>query len=179
MSRIGKQPIPIPKGVEVHKEGSNIRVKGPKGELNFDIPLEIEFRQEDDALWLEDKQGSKRSRALHGVSRTRVANMVAGVTVGFSKILEIIGVGYRAQVEGRKLVLNVRYDHPVEFVLPEGINAEVKDRPLTVTVSGIDKALVGQIAANIRAVQKPDPYKGKGIKYADERIRRKAGKSAG
>lgn len=179
MSRIGKQPIPIPKGVEVHSEGSRLRVKGPKGELSFDVPSEMELRQEDDVIWLDDKQGSKRSKALHGASRTRVANMVAGVTDGFSKTLEITGVGYRAQVEGRKLVLNLRHDHPVEFELPEGIDAEVGERPLTVTVRGIDKVLVGQMAANIRAVQKPDPYKGKGIKYADEQIRRKAGKSAG
>lgn len=179
MSRIGKLPIPLPKGVEVTHEGSAVRVKGPKGELGWTLPRGIALRQEDDGLVLDDQLGNTTGKALHGTSRALLANMVLGVTSGFSKVLEVNGVGYRVQLQGKKLVFNLNYDHPIEYPLPEGITAEVADRPLTVTIRGIDKQLVGQVAANIRAIQKPDPYKGKGIKYVDEQVRRKTGKSAG
>jgi large subunit ribosomal protein L6 len=179
MSRIGKQPIPIPTGVEVKMDGASVHIKGPKGGLEWSLPVGIGLRVDGGTIHLEDKLGNTRGKALHGTSRTLVANMVTGVTQGYTRALEIIGVGYRAQVAGRKLVLNLRYDHPIEFPLPEGVNAEVTDRPLKITLRGIDKALLGQTAANIRAFQKPDPYKGKGIRYEGEQVRKKAGKSAG
>ena len=179
MSRIGKQPIPIPKGVEVVQDGQRVRVKGPKGELEWTLPDGIGLTRDGDTLKVENLLGNSRGNALHGVSRTRVANLVIGVSEGFRKTLEIVGVGYRAQVEGKNLVLNIQYNHPVVFPIPEGISIKVEDRPLRVIVEGIDKELVGQTAANIRAIQPPEPYKGKGIRYEGEQVRRKAGKSAG
>jgi len=179
MSRIGKMPIPIPGGVEFKLDGKHVKVKGPKGELEWTVPKGMGVRVDDGVVHVDDQLGDNFGRALHGTVRTLLANMVQGVTEGYQKQLEINGVGYRAQMQGKTLVLNLNYDHPIEYPMPEGIEAEVTDRPLVVTVRGIDKQMVGQVAANIRAIQKPDPYKGKGIKYVGEQIRRKAGKSAG
>ncbi len=175
MPRIGKKPIPVPSGVEVKVEGRQVTVKGPKGTLNDVFHKRVQFEQKDNTIFVTIKKpDEKRSRELWGLSRVLVANMVEGVTKGFSKQLEVNGVGYRASMSGKKLVLHVGYSQPVEFEIPEGI--EVKVEKNVITVSGINKQQVGQIAAQIREIRKPEPYKGKGIKYMDEQIRRKAGK---
>ncbi|HZJ84996.1 MAG TPA: 50S ribosomal protein L6 [Syntrophomonadaceae bacterium] len=176
MSRIGKKPISLPKGVEVKKEGNQIIVKGPKGTLSQNLPEEINFSQEENELILERPNDDKKYRALHGLSRSLVANMVEGVTNGYEKKLELVGVGYRAQLQGKKLVINIGFSQPVEVDPPEGIEFEVP-AVTKITVKGIDKQLVGNTAAHIRAIRKPEPYKGKGIKYENETIRRKAGKA--
>lgn len=182
MSRIGKQPIPIPPGVEVILEDRSVTVKGPKGVLTRTLRPEISVRREDSLLRVERKDDSRLAKALHGLSRTLIANMIQGVTEGYQKVLEVHGVGYRAQMVGKKLQLNVGYSHPVEIDPPPGIEFEVGQDPSAriplIYVRGIDKELVGQVAANIRAVRKPEPYKGKGIRYQGEQVRRKAGKSA-
>ncbi|MBU1701387.1 MAG: 50S ribosomal protein L6 [Candidatus Eisenbacteria bacterium] len=179
MSRIGKLPIEIPKGVEIRQEGQRINVKGPKGEMTWTLPRGINIRRDGETLFVEDNLGTNEGRALHGANRSHVANLITGVTAGYAKVLEIIGVGYRAQMEGKNLILNLRYNHPIVFPVPDGVTAEVTDRPLKIKISGIDKVVIGQTAANIRAIQKPDPYKGKGIRYEGEQVRKKAGKSAG
>lgn len=176
MSRIGKKPISLPKGVEVKKEGNQVIVKGPKGTLSQNLPEEISFSQEENELILERPNDDKKYRALHGLSRSLVANMVEGVTNGYEKKLELVGVGYRAQLQGKKLVINIGFSQPVEVDPPEGIEFEVP-AVTKITVKGIDKQLVGNTAAHIRAIRKPEPYKGKGIKYENETIRRKAGKA--
>lgn len=176
MSRIGKKPISLPKGVEVTRDGSKITVKGPKGALTQVFPEEITIVQEDNQLLVQRHSDEKKHRALHGLSRALLANMVEGVTNGFEKKLELVGVGYRAQLQGKKLVINIGFSHPVEIDPPEGIEFEVP-AATKITVRGIDKQLVGNTAAHIRAVRKPEPYKGKGIKYENEVIRRKAGKA--
>ena len=176
MSRIGRMPIPIPSGVEVTLDGSRVAVKGPKGELERVISPELRVVQEDAALRVERPTDDKRSRELHGLTRTLLANMVIGVTEGYRKSLEITGVGYRAQLVGKKLQLNLGYSHPVEIDPPEGVSFEVEN-PVRLAVVGIDKELVGHVAARVRATRKPEPYKGKGVRYAGEQIRRKAGKA--
>jgi large subunit ribosomal protein L6 len=176
MSRIGRMPIPVPSGVEVTIEGSHVAVKGPRGELARDIAPELRVVQQDGVLVVERPSDDKRSRELHGLSRTLVANMVTGVTTGFRKGLEITGVGYRAQLVGQKLQLNLGYSHPIEIDPPAGITFEV-ETPTRLAVSGIDKELVGHVAARVRAQRKPEPYKGKGVRYTGEIIRRKAGKA--
>ncbi|NLB87773.1 MAG: 50S ribosomal protein L6 [Syntrophomonadaceae bacterium] len=176
MSRIGKKPISLPKGVEVTRDGSTITVKGPKGALTQVFPEEITIVQEDNQVLVQRPSDDKRHRALHGLSRALLANMVEGVTNGFEKKLELVGVGYRAQLQGKKLVINIGFSHPVEIDPPEGIEFEVP-AATKITVKGIDKQLVGNTAAHIRAIRKPEPYKGKGIKYENEVIRRKAGKA--
>lgn len=176
MSRIGKQPISLPAGVDVKVEGSSISVTGPKGKLTQGFPSEITFTQEDGVIVANRPSENKKHRALHGLSRALLANMVAGVTNGFEKKLELVGVGYRAQMQGEKLVINIGFSHPVEVDAPEGIEFEVP-AATKITVKGIDKQLVGNTAAHIRAIRKPEPYKGKGIKYENEIIRRKAGKA--
>lgn len=177
MSRIGKRPIPIPPKVEVKIEGQDVAVKGPKGQLARSIPALIAVSLvEGNTVLVERVDESRSARQLHGLCRTLVANMVNGVSTGFQKKLEIQGVGYRASMQGTKLVLNMGYSHPVEILPPEGIQLAVEGT-LNVTVSGIDKELVGNIAAKIRAVREPEPYKGKGIRYQGEKVRRKAGKS--
>jgi large subunit ribosomal protein L6 len=176
MSRIGRMPIPIPDGVEVSLEGQHVRVTGPLGSLERDIHPEMTLVQEDGVLRVERPSDAPRHRALHGLTRSLVANMVTGVTSGFTKNLEISGVGYRAQLQGDTLVLALGFSHPVEVKPPEGITFTV-DTPTRLAVSGPDRELVGQVAAAIRARRKPEPYKGKGIKYAGEQIRRKAGKA--
>jgi len=176
MSRIGRLPIPIPAGVEVTVDGSLVTVRGPKGELRREVAPEVSVVHEDSSLRVERPRDDKRSRELHGLTRTLVANMVTGVTTGFRKPLEITGVGYRAQKVGDKLQLSLGYSHPVEIQPPAGISFEV-DNPTRLAVVGIDKELVGLTAARIRATRKPEPYKGKGVRYAGEQIRRKAGKA--
>ncbi len=178
MSRIGKQPITIPSGVEVSISGQHVAVKGPKGTLELDAPGEIEIASEGDQVVITRPDDERRNRALHGLTRSLVNNMVVGVSEGFVRELEIVGVGYRATAQGpSKLELQVGYSHSVPVDAPEGITLEVPS-PNRIIVRGADKQLVGQVAANIRKVRKPEPYKGKGIRYSDERVLRKAGKSA-
>jgi len=177
MSRIGKLPINIPGGVTITVGDDNtVTVKGPKGELCERISPQIEVSMDNGILNVSRPSDNKTHRSLHGLSRTLINNMVTGVTNGFEKQLDIVGVGYRAQKQGNKLVLNVGYSHPVEFVEPEGVTYEVP-APTKIIVKGISKQQVGQLAANIRAVREPEPYKGKGIKYSNEVIRRKEGKT--
>lgn len=177
MSRIGKLPVTILNGVTITVgEDNTVTVKGPKGQLSERISKEMIIDQEDGVLHVKRPSDDKRHRALHGLSRTLINNMVVGVTNGFTKTLDIVGVGYRAQKQGNKLVLNVGYSHPVEFSEPAGIQFDVP-APNKIVVSGINKQLVGQMAANIRAVREPEPYKGKGIKYDYEIVRRKEGKT--
>lgn len=176
MSRIGKAPIPLPDKVSVNLDGLTVTVKGPKGELSRTLPRGVEIHQEGESLIVRPVDASRRSRERHGLCRTLVANMIQGVSQGFSRKLEIIGVGYRAQVQGKKLVVNAGYSHPVEMIAPDGVSYAVENNTL-VTVSGTDKELVGDVAAKIRGIRPPEPYKGKGIKYEGERILRKAGKT--
>lgn len=177
MSRIGNQPIPVPKGVKLDINGSYIKVIGPKGTLERNIRPEIGLQEEGETLAVVRKDNSKRTRAFSGLTRTLLSNMIVGVDKGFQKKLSIEGVGYRAEVKGAILNLSVGYSNPVEFDLPKGVTAEV-DKANNVTLDCIDKELLGETAAKIRAVRPPEPYKGKGIRYADEYIARKAGKSA-
>lgn len=177
MSRIGNQPIPVPKGVKLDINGSYVKVVGPKGTLERHIRPEIGLQEEDGNLIIVRKDNSKRTVAFSGLTRTLVSNMIVGVDKGFQKKLSIEGVGYRAEVKGTVLNLSVGYSNPVEFDLPKGVTAEV-DKANNVTLDCIDKELLGETAAKIRAVRPPEPYKGKGIRYTDEYIARKAGKSA-
>lgn len=177
MSRIGKAPITVPSGVDVSIAGDRIEVKGPKGSLTQEIPAEICVRQDGDVLVVERSDDERRSRSLHGLVRSLVANMVTGVTQGFQKDLEIVGVGYRATPKGKDAIeLSLGFSHPVTVQAPSGIEFNVP-QPTRVEVHGIDKQLVGQVAADIRAWRKPEPYKGKGVRYAGEHIRRKVGKA--
>ena len=177
MSRVGNQPILIASGVTVEKSGSKVVVSGSKGKLELDINPLISVEIEEQVLTVKRKDDQKKSKALHGLTRNLIANMVTGVTSGWSKDLELVGVGFRAQVNGNKLVLNIGYSHPVEIESKNGMIFEVVDNT-KIKVSGIDKQLVGQLAANIRKVRPPDVYKGKGIRYSGEYIRKKVGKSA-
>jgi large subunit ribosomal protein L6 len=178
MSRIGRSPIPVPSGVEITIAGDSITVKGPQGSLSRQIPEPITIRQEGDELLVERPNDERNSRARHGLVRSLVNNMVVGVSSGFSKELEIVGVGYRAAAAGpSKLDLALGFSHPVAVEAPEGITFEVP-APTRIIVKGIDKEAVGQVAANIRKIRKPEPYKGKGVRYAGERVLRKAGKAA-
>lgn len=178
MSRVGRAPIPVPKGVEVKIEGTQITVKGPKGTLERVISETISISEQDGNLIVERADDDRNSRALHGLTRSLVNNMVVGVSEGFRKDLDIIGVGYRATAKGpNKLELALGFSHPVNVEAPDGITFEVP-APTNVAVIGIDKELVGQVAANIRAIRKPEPYKGKGVRYRDEYVMRKAGKAA-
>jgi len=176
VSRIGRKPISLPPGVEINIENNNITVKGPKGTLSQAIPEDITIDRQESELLVQRPSDAKKHRALHGLTRALVANMVEGVTKGFEKKLEMVGVGYRAQMQGSKLVINIGFSHPVEVEPPEGIEFEVP-AVTRITVKGIDKQLVGNTAAHIRAIRKPEPYKGKGLKYENEVIRRKAGKT--
>ena len=177
MSRIGKAPITVPSGVEVSVSGRTITVTGPKGTLSREIPGEITVRQEDGSLLVERPNDERQQRAMHGLTRSLVNNMVVGVTDGFRKQLEIVGVGYRAEAQGPGSIrLALGFSHPVFVTAPEGVAFEVP-APTQVVVTGIDKEVVGQVAANIRSIRKPEPYKGKGVRYAGERILRKAGKA--
>ena len=176
MSRIGKLPIPIPAKVDVSISGQTVAVKGPKGELSRSLPAEVSVAIDNSVVKVTPVDASRRARQMHGLCRTLVANMVEGVSSGFQKRLEIQGVGYRAATQGTKLVLNVGYSKPVEIEPPTGVQVAVEANT-NLIVSGIDKELVGNMAAKIRAVRPPEPYKGKGIRYVGEYVRRKAGKS--
>ena len=176
MSRIGRLPIAVPSGVDVMIDGRQVTVKGPKGSLTRTLHPDMRVSQEDGSLVVTRPTEQKTHKQLHGLTRTLVNNMVVGVTDGYRKGLEITGVGYRAALSGRKLTLNLGYSHPIEIDPPEGIAFEVEN-PTRLAVVGIDKELVGQIAAQVRATRKPEPYKGKGVRYAGEYIRRKAGKA--
>ena len=178
MSRIGKSPIPVPSGVEVTVADGRVAVKGPQGTLERVIPGEITIRQEDSTLFVERPNDERQNRALHGLTRSLVNNMVTGVASGFTKELEIVGVGYRATAKGpTQLELALGFSHPVFVDAPAGISFEVPI-PTRIVVKGIDKEMVGQVAANIRKIRKPEPYKGKGVRYAGEYVQRKAGKAA-
>ena len=178
MSRIGNAPITLPSGVDVAINGNALTVKGPKGELNMDLPAGISARQEGEELVVERPNDDQESKALHGLARSLVNNMVTGVNEGFRKDLEIIGVGYRCAAKGANaLELQLGFSHPVNYQAPDGIVFEVPDQQ-KISISGIDKQVVGQVAAEIRAFRKPEPYKGKGIRYAGEHVIRKAGKQA-
>ncbi len=176
MSRIGRKPIPVPTGVDVKIDGASISVKGPKGELSHTLAEPITAKLEDGTLYVERPNDERRSRALHGLSRTLVNNLVIGVTDGYSKSLEIHGTGYRVQAKGSDLEFALGFSHPVVVQAPNGISFSVQ-KPTQLTVSGINKQQVGEVAANIRKIRPPEPYKGKGVRYQGETIRRKAGKA--
>lgn len=178
MSRIGRMPIPVPAGVTVKIDGSFVSVKGPKGELSRELPKDMKIEQADGNIVVSRPSDDKIHRSLHGLTRTLVANMVTGVTQGFTKNLEIAGVGYRAAKAGTKLNLTLGFSHPVEVEPPKGITIDVP-APNKIVISGIDKEAVGALAAQIRSIREPEPYKGKGVKYEGEVIRRKIGKAGG
>jgi len=178
VSRIGKKPVEIPKGVTISLEGQVIKVKGPKGELQRTIHPTIKAEIVDSEIKFSRPDDLKESRALHGLTRALIQNMIIGVTDSYKKTLEIVGVGYKAELKGKNLLLNIGYSHPIYFVPPDDIKLEVPVQT-QIIISGNDKELVGLVAAKIRSFRKPEPYKGKGIKYSDERIIRKAGKTAG
>jgi large subunit ribosomal protein L6 len=170
-------PVVVPDGVDVKVKGSNVKVKGPKGEMQHTFPADMEIKLDKGEVKVSRPTDEPTHRALHGMTRALINNMVVGVSSGFSKTLEVNGVGYRATLDGKNLVLNVGYSHPVKVEPPEGIEFEVDERTRQITIKGYDKQAVGHVAADIRKVRPPEPYKGKGIKYLDERIRRKAGKA--
>ncbi len=176
MSRIGRAPVVVPPGVTVAIDGRAVTVTGPKGSLNLQVAAPIDVKQEDGVITVTRPSDEGEIRALHGLSRSLIANMVTGVTAGFAKTLEIVGVGYRVQARGRDLEFALGFSHPVLVSPPEGIAFRV-ETPTRFVVEGIDKQRVGEVAANIRKLRKPDPYKGKGVRYADEQVRRKAGKA--
>ena len=179
MSRIGNRPVPIPKGAQVSVSGNSVSAKGPKGELTLNLHAELKVKVDDGNVTVERPSDSSRHKALHGLSRTLVANMLSGVTKGFSKTLEIQGVGYRAEKKGGdQITLSLGFSHPIQYRPPKGITVDVPS-PTTLTVQGADKQIVGQVAADLRAFRPPEPYKGKGIRYQGEQVRRKAGKTAG
>lgn len=178
MSRVGKEPIGIPKGVDVSISGTFVEVKGPKGNLNWSHPLSISVDIKDGKVFVSRPDNTKQKKALHGLTRSLVANMVQGVSEGYKREIEILGIGYKVDLKGNTLIFSLGYSHPVEFKLPEGITAEVnyKVKPLKLILNGIDKQHLGQVAANIRSLKPPDSYKGKGIRYAGERLKLKPGK---
>lgn len=175
MSRIGRKPIIIPKGVEIKLNGHHIQVKGPLGQLSKDLHPHIDVAIDKDHIVVKRHSDTPAERSLHGLVRALINNMIVGVTKGFEKVLEIFGTGYKGKLEGKKLVLNVGYTHPFEFTAPEGIKFEL-EKDTVVKIKGINRELVGQVAADIRAAKEPEPYKGKGIKYSTETIQRKVGK---
>lgn len=179
MSRIGNWPIKVPSGVDVNIQGSHVKVKGPKGELERSFHPDIKIALEDQQVVVTRPTESRDHRALHGLTRALLNNMVVGVSDGYTKQLNIVGVGYKVEPKGKGLLLNLGYSHPIEYQGPEGVQFEVDSKANTIKVSGIDKEKVGQTSAEIRKLRPPEPYKGKGVMYADERIRRKAGKAAG
>lgn len=177
MSRIGKMPVEMPQGVNAEINGNQIMLKSTKGELSYQVPSGIEIKLDNNKIFVTRCNDSKDVRALHGLARTLIANMAFGLSQGYQRVLEITGVGYRAQSKGNKLTFSLGYSHPVEFDLPEGISATVDEKQTTITLKGIDKQLLGQIAANIRKLRPPDAYKGKGIRYSGQRLKLKAGKT--
>jgi len=178
LSRIGKRPIEIPKGVNVSKDGNMINVKGPKGELHQIVHSNISVEIKDNEVVVTRPDDSKQNKSLHGLTRAVIQNMVTGVNSSFTKTLDIVGVGYRAELKGKNLLLNIGYSHPIYFAPPDTVKLEIPTQT-QIIISGVDKQLVGQVAAKIRSFRTPEPYKGKGIKYSDEHIQRKAGKTAG
>jgi large subunit ribosomal protein L6 len=177
MSRIGRRPVPILKGVKVEQANGTLKVKGPKGELVLDVHRDLKVVVDQDEVRVERSSEEKKDKALHGLTRALIANMVKGVTEGFSKTLEIVGVGYRADLKGKGITLQLGYSHPINYQAAEGVKLECPNQT-TIVISGPDKQKVGQTAAEIRSLRPPEPYKGKGIKYQGEHIRRKAGKTA-
>ncbi|SRR6266508_3485548 len=178
MSRIGRKPIVIPEGVKVAIDGQTVRAQGPKGNLAQEVPASLSVAVQDNQVVVSRDSDERMVRALHGLMRSLVANMINGVKTEFVRKLDIVGIGYRAQMQGKTIQLALGYSHPVMFPLPDGISAEI-ERQTAITLRGADKALLGQTAAKLRSLRKPDPYKGKGIKYSDEVVRRKVGKKAG
>lgn len=178
MSRIGKKHIEIPKGVTIIKSGNAIKVKGPKGELEMQVHPNITVDIEGNTLQVKRTDDQKENRSLHGLTRALIQNMITGVTDTYTKTLNIVGVGYKAELKGTNLLLNIGYSHPIYFLPPKDVTLQVP-APTQIIINGIDKQLVGQVAAKIRSIRQPEPYKGKGIKYSDEVIVRKAGKTAG
>jgi len=178
MSKVGRKPIEIPKGVDFKISHEQVVIKGPKGELFFKLDPRIKVEMMDQQAHVLRKSNDREGRSLHGLVRSQLANMVLGVTEGYEKVLEINGVGYKAQIQGAQLVLSLGFSHPVEFKIPKGIEAKV-EKQTTIKLKGIDKQQVGQIAANIRDLKSPEPYKGKGIRYSGEQVRTKEGKKAG
>lgn len=178
MSRIGKKPVVIPAGVTVTLSGNDLKVKGPKGELHnsFHPSMHVEYKENEISVTRPNDQ--KENKALHGLTRALIQNMVTGVTETYTKTLDIVGVGYRAELKGNNLLINIGFSHPIYFMPPEGVTLATP-APTQIVISGIDKQLVGQVAAKIRSIRQPEPYKGKGIKYSNETIQRKAGKTAG
>lgn len=177
MSRIGKKPVDIPAGVDVKLLDNAIKIKGPKGELQWSLPSGTKVSVAENKVLVERENDLKKNKALHGLSRNLIANMVTGVTTGYQRVLDIVGVGFRAQVQGSRIVLSLGYSHPVEFNLPEGITAAVDQKQTQITLTGIDKQKIGQIAANLKAIRKPDIYKGKGVRFAGQRLKLKVGKT--
>jgi large subunit ribosomal protein L6 len=178
MSRIGQRPIAIPDGVTIAIDGQTVRAEGPKGKLVQAVPSGVRVAVTDKRLVVSRESDQRTVRALHGLTRSLVNNMVTGVTSGFERKLEIVGIGYRAQMQGKNLQIALGYSHPIVFPLPEGVSADI-EKQTSITLRGPDKAVLGQTAARLRALRKPDPYKGKGIRYADEVVRKKVGKKAG
>lgn len=178
MSRIGKKPINIPAGVTVNINGQVVKVKGPLGELQTTVHPNINIKMENNSISVSRPDDQKENRALHGLTRSLLQNMIIGVTEGYKKVLDIVGVGYKAELKGTNLLVTIGYSHPIYFIPPAGVKIETPT-PTQIIISGIDKQLVGQVASKIRSFRKPEPYKGKGIKYSDEQIIRKAGKTAG
>jgi large subunit ribosomal protein L6 len=177
MSRIGKRPITIPQGVNITTSGQKVTVKGPKGSLIRELPSEVTIEQHENVINVLPAGEGRRFQSFHGLARALLANMVAGVSEGFQKNMQIVGVGYRVALEGKKLVFTLGYSHPVEFPLPEGITAEIGDKGLSFIIRGYDKELLGHTCATIRGFRSPEPYKGKGVRYMNEVVRQKAGKA--
>jgi large subunit ribosomal protein L6 len=177
VSRIGRMPVIVPKNVEVKIEGTNVKIKGPRGEMYRTFPASMQISYDDGVIQVNRASDDRIERSLHGMTRALINNMVVGVSTGFEKILEINGVGYRAEIDDKKLVLNVGFSHPVVVEPPAGISFEADMKTRQIKIQGHDKQLVGQIAADVRKIRPPEPYQGKGIKYLDEKIRRKAGKA--
>ena len=176
MSRTGKQPITLPKGVKAAVSGNTVNIEGPKGKLNVTLPSGIKVEVQEDKVVVSRLNDEKQNKSMHGTARALINNMVVGVSEGFKKELEIVGVGYKAQMKGKDLALNVGFSHPVEFKIPEGLKVSVP-KPNRIEIEGIDKQLLGQFAADVRGVNPPEPYKGKGIRYAGEEVRKKLGKA--
>jgi large subunit ribosomal protein L6 len=178
MSRIGKLPINVPKAVEVQLNGINLKIKGPKGELQRDFHPSMKIEKDDSVLKVLRPNDEPKNKALHGLTRTLINNMVLGVSEGFSKTLSVIGVGYKVELKGKDLLLQLGYSHPVSYPAPNGIQFEVDSKQNLIIIKGVDKQKVGQVSAEIRSLRPPEPYKGKGVQYQNERVRRKAGKAA-
>lgn len=176
MSRIGKKPIALPEKVSVSIKKSSLDVKGPKGQLTWTLPYLVDVHVKEKELIVERKNETRQGRALHGLSRSLISNMVVGVSEGFIRVLEIYGIGYRAKLEGNRIVFSLGYSHPITYNLPEGVKAEIDKKQTKITLSAIDKQLIGQVAANMRSLRPPDSYKGKGVRYENERLRLKEGK---